>query len=104
MAFVAGIFESGEQIGEIEQSKDSGDTSIPEGLSDTERQILIMCRNVMENDVVGVNDNLFEIGISSLILSEIHQQIEDMYPDKVDIVDLFDHQTLAALAKYIDSK
>jgi len=93
-----------EEIALIEYSKAAGDTAIPESLSDTERQILVVCRNVMESDVVGINDNLFEIGISSLILSEVHQQIEDLYPDKVDIVDLFDHQTLAELAKYIDSK
>ena len=93
-----------EEIAQIEYSKAANDTAIPEGLSDTERQILLVCRNVMESDVVGINDNLFEIGISSLILSEVHQQIEDLYPDKVDIVDLFDHQMLAELAKYIDSK
>ena len=93
-----------EEIAQIEHSKAAGDTAIPEGLSDTERQLLLLCRSAMESVEVGINDNLFELGISSLILSEIHQQIEDLYPDKVDIVDIFDHQTLAELAKYIDSK
>jgi len=93
-----------EQLNQIERNNAAHDPSMPEGLSDTERQLLLLCRDTMESVEVGVNDNLFEIGISSLILSELHQQIEDLYPDKVDIVDIFDHQTLAELAKYIDSK
>ncbi len=92
-----------EQIAQIEGSK-SKSSDILDGLSDVEWQLLLLCRNAVENHTIGINDNLFEIGISSLALSELHEKIEDLYPDKVDIVDLFDHQTLAELAKYIDSK
>ncbi len=48
--------------------------------------------------------NFFDAGISSLSLAEIHQKIDDEWPDVVDIVDLFDHQTISEVAAFIENK
>jgi aryl carrier-like protein len=49
-------------------------------------------------------DNLFEIGASSLKLIEIHEQIDRDYPGTLDITELFDHPTVAELATHLASK
>ena len=64
-----------------------------------------MIQSPHEKDkTININDNLFEIGISSLTLTEIHQKIDDTWPGVVDITDLFDNQSIAEVAAFIDSK
>ncbi len=75
-----------------------------ENLSPLEQEIKSICDNVIEDSSLGVNDNFFESGISSLTLAEIHQQIDDRYPEKVDVTDLFEHQTIIELAKFLQDK
>ena len=47
---------------------------------------------------IGPDDNLFEVGLSSLMLTEIVLAIDERYPGKVDISDLFDVPTLREVA------
>jgi len=53
---------------------------------------------------VGPDENLFEVGLSSLTLTEIVLAIDERYPGKVDISDLFDYPTLRELAAFLRSK
>ena len=53
---------------------------------------------------IDVNDNLFEIGASSLKLIEIHEQIDREYPGQVDLTELFDFPTIAELAAHLQGK
>jgi acyl-CoA synthetase (AMP-forming)/AMP-acid ligase II/aryl carrier-like protein len=72
--------------------------------SDLERRLQTICENVLAGKRVDVNDNLFEIGASSLKLIEIHENIDREFPGKIDLTELFDHPTIAALAKHLSSK
>ena len=47
------------------------------------------------------DDNLFEVGVSSLTLTEIVLAVEEKHPGKVDISDLFDYPTIRELADFI---
>jgi aryl carrier-like protein len=49
------------------------------------------------------HDNLFEIGASSLKLIEIHENIDREFPGLIDLTELFDHPTIAELAKHLES-
>jgi len=71
--------------------------------SNTER-LLTICNAHIEGMQLAVDDNLFELGISSLTLAEIHAAIEDTWPEQVDITDLFDYPTVAELAAFLDNK
>jgi aryl carrier-like protein len=51
-----------------------------------------------------VNDNLFEIGASSLKLIEIHENVDREFPGLIDLTELFDHPTIAELAKHLEGK
>ena len=50
---------------------------------------------------IGPDDNLFEVGLSSLTLTEIVLAIDERYPGKVDINDLFDVPTLREVADFL---
>jgi len=71
---------------------------------DLQQHLLKICNQTLEDQVLKVDDNFFETGISSLALSEMHQCIDDEYPDMVDITDLFEYQSVSDLAKFIEEK
>ena len=50
------------------------------------------------------NDNLFEVGISSLTLSEIMMAIDEVYPDKINLDDIFDNPTLKELSNLLQTR
>jgi len=45
---------------------------------------------------------LFEIGISSLSLTQIHERLDQLFPDQVDLTDLFDYPSIAQLATFLE--
>jgi acyl-CoA synthetase (AMP-forming)/AMP-acid ligase II/aryl carrier-like protein len=69
-----------------------------------EARLLAICNGVLTTRKVGPDDNLFEIGASSLKLIEIHEQVDRDYPNMVDLTELFDHPTVAQLARHLSSK
>ena len=71
---------------------------------DTSGSLLAICNAEVEGIQVALEDNLFELGISSLTLAQIHAAIEERWPDQVDITDLFDYPTVAELAVFLDEK
>ena len=73
-------------------------------LSQIENKLKTICDGALEGKRVDVNDNLFEIGASSLKLIEIHEQIDREYPGQVDLTELFDFPTIAELARHLETK
>jgi acyl-CoA synthetase (AMP-forming)/AMP-acid ligase II/aryl carrier-like protein len=69
-----------------------------------ESRLLGICNTVLAPRHITAQDNLFEIGASSLKLIEIHEQVDRDYPDMVDLTELFDYPTVAQLAAHLSSK
>jgi acyl-CoA synthetase (AMP-forming)/AMP-acid ligase II/aryl carrier-like protein len=69
-----------------------------------EDKLKTICDAALEGKRVDIHDNLFEIGASSLKLIEIHEQIDRVYPGKVDLTELFDFPTIAELAQHLQAK
>lgn len=65
------------------------------------RELEMICAEFSKDKVVGPDDNLFEVGISSLTLTEIMLAIDEKYPGKVDINDLFEYPTIRSLAGFL---
>jgi len=63
-----------------------------------------ICAEFAKDRSIGPDDNLFEVGISSLTLTEIMLAVEERYPGKIDINDLFEHPTIRELAGLLDSR
>jgi len=80
-----------------QDSEDGKDASIATRLLD-------LCRGLLPARSVGLDDNLFEIGTSSLELAQIHEGIEKAFPGAVDITDLFDYPTIGELTAFLESK
>jgi acyl-CoA synthetase (AMP-forming)/AMP-acid ligase II len=71
--------------------------------NEIERKIKDICDAALERNI-DVNDNLFEIGASSLKLIEIHEQIDRSYPGLVDLTEMFDFPTIAELSRHLEGK
>ena len=69
-----------------------------------EEKLRSICDTALGGRRVDVNDNLFELGASSLKLIEIHEQIDREYPGQIDLTELFDFPTIAELAQHLESK
>ena len=60
-----------------------------------------ICRDVAKDRKISADDNLFEVGVSSLTLTEVVLAIDERYPGKLDISDLFDYPTLREIAAFL---
>ncbi len=101
-AFVEGEFD--QVLSELQGLLASPVSTDDSSLDPIEGKLKQLCEDVIKDRQVGVEENFFELGISSLTLTEIHQSIELEYPGVVDITDLFEHQTLRELAEFIQQK
>jgi acyl-CoA synthetase (AMP-forming)/AMP-acid ligase II/aryl carrier-like protein len=97
-AYAAGEFDGvlaalGETVPVAAAPQEEGDPLVAE--------LLAVCREVAKDRPIGPDDNLFEVGVSSLTLTEIVLAIDERHPGQVDINDLFDHPTLRELAGFL---
>jgi len=72
--------------------------------SELEARLQAIAETALPGRRIEVSDNLFEIGASSLKLIEIHENIDRDYPGLIDLTELFDHPTIADLAKHLEGK
>ena len=64
------------------------------GGSELESRLQVLCETALPGRRVDVDDNLFEIGASSLKLIEIHENIGRDFPGLIDLTEMFDHPTI----------
>ncbi len=100
-SFVAGEFA--QEMLELETLREQAHTHRDAG-SDIESRILSICAEALAGKTVAVDDNLFEIGASSLTLIQIHEEIDRQFPGAIDLTELFDYPTVAQLSAYLKSK
>jgi len=50
---------------------------------------------------VGVEDNFFDVGGHSLAMTRIHERIQQRFGKKFELVTMFEHPTISALARYL---
>ena len=63
-----------------------------------------ICDAALPDRRIDPDDNLFEIGVSSLKLIEIHEQLDELYPNQVELTELLDYPTIAELAAHLEGK
>ena len=61
-----------------------------------------LCERVIPDKRIDPTTNLFEINLSSLTLARLHEGIDEAFPGRLDVMDLFDYPTLQDLATFID--
>jgi acyl-CoA synthetase (AMP-forming)/AMP-acid ligase II len=101
-AYIDGDFDA--ELAELASLMADGDRgSRPVG-SELESRLQTLCETALPGSRVDVNDNLFEIGASSLKLIEIHEHIGRDFPGLIDLTEMFDHPTIVELARHIERK
>lgn len=101
-AFLAGEFDAEmAELARLRGTQHAGGTAAHAGV---ESQLKAIVDAALPGREIGLEDNLFEIGASSLTLIQIHEEIDRLYPGKVDLTELFDFPTIAQLAKHLQAK
>jgi acyl-CoA synthetase (AMP-forming)/AMP-acid ligase II len=72
--------------------------------SDIEQGLRDICEQELEGRNIDRDESLFDIGASSIKLLSIHQRLEQTWPGQVDVTDIFDHPSIAALSRFIEQK
>ncbi len=80
-------------------SKDAPERAVNE----IEVTIIDICKDFLSDDLK-VDDNLFELGTSSLVLTQIHDRIDVLWPGRLELTDYFDYPTVAELATYLSQE
>lgn len=68
-----------------------------------EKTLKEIVSNVLEYDNVNTYDNFFEIGGNSILLNKVWSELDEVFPNKVLISDLFIYSSINALAEFIVS-
>ncbi|WP_094699982.1 non-ribosomal peptide synthetase [Brevibacillus laterosporus] len=72
--------------------------------TDVERELMQIWKNVLNRDVIGLHESFFDLGGNSILLVQMHAQVDKKYIGKIDIGDVFSYSTIAKLASYIESR
>ncbi|WP_348760842.1 non-ribosomal peptide synthetase [uncultured Salinisphaera sp.] len=103
-AFVAGDYS--DRLGALEALMVTGETpTAADSTADEASAATLLagiCHEVAPDKQIGPDDNLFEVGLSSLELAQIHEGIEAQWPDRLEVTDLFDYPTINDLAEVLD--
>jgi acyl-CoA synthetase (AMP-forming)/AMP-acid ligase II/acyl carrier protein len=101
-AYLNGEYDS--IIREIEECLAASHAEQQGELSELEYRLKAIFESVVKDKPIDVQDNFFEIGLSSLSLTEIHQEIDNQYSGMLDITDMFEHQSIQELASFLAQK
>lgn len=72
--------------------------------TEIERLIAQAWKEALGVDQVGVNENLFDLGAHSLMVAEVHGQLQQSLGRELSLVDLFQYPTIVALAKHLSGQ
>ncbi len=72
--------------------------------NELERLIAQVWKEALGVDQVGVNENLFDLGAHSLMVAEVHGQLQQLLGRELSLVDLFQYPTIMALADHLSGQ
>jgi acyl-CoA synthetase (AMP-forming)/AMP-acid ligase II len=100
---LADAFARGEYAGILAEltALESG-TAAPGAASEVERTLLDICQTLLPGRALTADDNLFEIGTSSLALAQIYERVDATWPGVLEVTDFFDYPTVRAMAAYLE--
>jgi aryl carrier-like protein len=53
---------------------------------------------------VGIQDDFFELGGDSLLLMQVHKQLQGIFGSDLAVVELYNHPTIEKLSAWLDSR
>jgi acyl-CoA synthetase (AMP-forming)/AMP-acid ligase II/acyl carrier protein len=101
-SWLAGEFDT--ETAELERLRVAAQAPGERSSGEIENRIRAIIDELLPGKRVEPDDNLFEVGASSLTLVQIHERIDREFPDRLDLSELFDHPTVRDLAGHLASK
>jgi acyl-CoA synthetase (AMP-forming)/AMP-acid ligase II len=101
-ALLDGEFDA--ELAELARLREAAQGPAAASRTEIEDRLQSICNAALEGKRVGIHDNLFEVGASSLKLIEIHEAIDRAWPGAVELTDLFDYPSIAELAQHLERK
>ncbi|MCP3144579.1 non-ribosomal peptide synthetase [Pyxidicoccus xibeiensis] len=69
--------------------------------SELEQRIAAIWQEALKVERVGLHGNFFDLGGHSLLMVQVHEKLSAAFGRRFSMVELFQHPTVASLAKYI---
>ncbi len=69
----------------------------------TERAIARVWSDTIRLDRISIEDNLFDLGVHSLLVVQLHKKLQDDLGKQLSLVTLFRYPTIYTLAQHLDS-
>ncbi len=69
--------------------------------TDLERKVTEICLEILDLEELGMNDNLFELGIRSLEIARINHRVNQEFGSNIPIVAMFEYSTIRSFAQYL---
>lgn len=103
-AFEQGEFDEAVRALEplLDATPGQGGAAAPASEPGTLERLQALCARVIPDKRIDPATNLFEINLSSLALARLHEAIDESFPGRLDVMDLFDYPTLQDLAAFLD--
>ncbi|MGL4106797.1 amino acid adenylation domain-containing protein [Clostridium sp. LP20] len=87
---------------EVAESEEKSKLKLPK--NKIERNILGIWREVLKHNSIGIDDNFFDVGGNSLLLVQMHSKINTLYPEVIEVADIFAYPTIHKLSELIISR
>ncbi|RMD89983.1 MAG: amino acid adenylation domain-containing protein [Calditrichaeota bacterium] len=71
--------------------------------TELERIIAEVWKEVFQVDRVGLNDNFFDLGGHSLLLTQVHSKLQYIFNTKISMIDMFKYPTVSSLADFLSN-
>ncbi|MBW4619917.1 MAG: LLM class flavin-dependent oxidoreductase [Cyanosarcina radialis HA8281-LM2] len=72
--------------------------------TEVERAIAVIWQEILQVEKVGIYDNFFDLGGTSLRIVQVQTKVREELGYEVSLVDLFKHPTIDSLAKYLNQE
>ncbi|GAV12353.1 non-ribosomal peptide synthetase [Paenibacillus sp. NAIST15-1] len=72
-----------------------------EPTDELEQELFAIWKQVLGADHFGIHDHFFDVGGNSILLIQVHNRLDNRYPGKITIADLFAYSTISKLKEQI---
>jgi len=72
--------------------------------TEVEQTIAGIWQDMLDLEKVGIHDNFFDLGGHSLLLIQVHSQLQKLLNRDISITDLFEYPTISSLTKYLSQE
>ncbi len=75
---------------------------VPE--SEVQAKVAAIWKETLNRTAIGLDQNVFELGASSILLAQLHSKIEQAFERTISIVDMFKYPTVRTLAEFLGDR